>query len=395
MAKPRSQTYGLGRIYRKETGGVPYGSWYVQYCARGVVHRENARSQDEQVALRLLKQRLGEVAAGRPLARGPGRVLVADLLADLAARYALEQRPSARNLPAHRVAWLEALGPDCRAAEVTTARLDAIATRWRREVAPATVNRRMEVLRRAYRLGASVTPPTVAHVPAFPPKLEEDNVREGFVADDLFLGPFLAHVEAHDPPLRDYLEWVFWTGMRTGAVKDLEWTAVDRDRWQLSLLRGRRRNKGKPKWLPLEGPLRAILERAWARRIAHAQATGRAVPWIFWRVYDGHPRPGLVAGDPVTIVDFRKAWKSAAAAAGCPGFTPHDLRRMACRRLWKQTGSEAVCMAITGHKTPSMFRRYNITENADLGAALARTFVATGATPPARRGRRLGGGEPR
>jgi hypothetical protein len=40
---------------------------------------------------------------------------------------------------------------------------------------------------------------------------------------------------------------------------------------------------------------------------------------------------------------------------------------------------EEVAMKITGHKTPSMFRRYNITDNRDVAEALARTqeYVAS------------------
>jgi integrase len=386
--KPRSRTYGLGRIYRKnDKAGAPYGSWYIAYSVRGAVHKENAHTRDEQEAIRLLKKRLGEASNGTPIGRAIDRTTIADLFTALDNHYALEDAPNRRNLPAVRAAWFKALGADRRAADVTTDALAAVAIRWRRDRADASVNRRMEMLRRAFRLGASVTPPTVARVPSFPAKIPEDNVREGFTSPETF---WLVHeaLASRDPVLQDFVEWLFWTGMRVGAVRDLEWTAIDRERWAMSLVRRRRKNKGKPKWLPLAGPLRALLERAWARRVAHAAATGRLVPWVFWRVYDGHPRPGLVAGDATKIVDFRKAWTSACAEAGCPGLTPHDLRRTAAKELRKDA-DEATCMQIMAQETPSIFRRYNIVEEAELGAALEAVFTrnARQARPRLRRRR--------
>ncbi|HTO86242.1 MAG TPA: hypothetical protein VMR54_01775, partial [Thermoanaerobaculia bacterium] len=45
-------------------------------------------------------------------------------------------------------------------------------------------------------------------------------------------------------------------------------------------------------------------------------------------------------------------------------------RRCGARRLIAAGVSQAVAMKITGHKTPSMFRRYQIIETADVARAL-------------------------
>jgi integrase len=68
--------------------------------------------------------------------------------------------------------------------------------------------------------------------------------------------------------------------------------------------------------------------------------------------------------------DFRSQWRQACAKLGLGiynpetqvyrGLRPHDFRRTACRNMIKAGIPQAVAMAISGHKTDSMFRRYAI-----------------------------------
>jgi integrase len=66
--------------------------------------------------------------------------------------------------------------------------------------------------------------------------------------------------------------------------------------------------------------------------------------------------------DGSPIKDFRKAWETACEKAGYPGKLFHDFRRSAVRTLERSGVPRSTAMAMVGHKTESIYRRYAIVD---------------------------------
>lgn len=192
--------------------------------------------------------------------------------------------------------------------------------------------------------------------------------RSGFFEREQY-GGVMTHLPA---ALQPVIAFAYVTGWRIDSeVLPLEWRQVDFNAAEVRLDAGTTKN-GEGRVFPFTADLRAVLKAQHAEH-ERLKKAGHICRFVFFReIADG--RGGEKKPQP--IVSLNKAWKAACRAAGCPGRIPHDLRRTAVRNLVRAGISKSVAMELTGHKTASVFDRYNITSGNDLKSAAQLLDIA-------------------
>jgi integrase len=240
----------------------------------------------------------------------------------------------------------------------TTAIQDYILKRQQAGAANATINRELALLKRSLNLGRKHSPPKVGRVPHVP-MLEENNVRKGFFEHD----EFLRLRETIPSEYRPVLTFAYYTGCRRGEIFSLRWNQVDLKDGIVRLDPGTTKND-EPRVIPMTAEVRAALVTQKALR----DETYPSCQHVFF--YNGDP-----------IAGFRGSWETSCFQSGLwtgdletgkPTRLFHDLRRTGVRNLIRAGVPERVAMAISGHKTRSVFDRYNIVSEADLREAAGK-----------------------
>jgi integrase len=178
------------------------------------------------------------------------------------------------------------------------------------------------------------------------------NARSGFFEEGEFATVML---ELPADARRDLVEFLRATGWRRDEARLLQWHAVDVDGGIIRLEEPRAKS-GKPRLFPFgHAPaLKALLAKRWAARDGL---------YVF-----------QLDGQPIGVQALRYAWKRACKRAGLAGRLVHDLRRSAARDFRRAGVSEGEIMQLCGWRTRAMFDRYNIIDEADLAAAVAKRY---------------------
>jgi integrase len=357
----------MGMIYQRGR------TWWVKYYRKGKPYRESAKSHKEADAKRLLKRREGEISQGKLPGVLFDKVRFDELAEDFLRDYRINGKKSLSRAE-QSVNHLTDAFEGVRVTDLTTPRIQGYIEdrmKWTCEdcgekfesqrpcpscdsdnlkpgASNATINRELSALKRMLNLGAQQTPPKVDRVPHIP-MLKENNARKGFFEH----GEYLALLDALPSYLKDFVTFAYHTGWRTSEIAGLTWAQVDRSQGIVRLEVGDTKND-EGRTVYMDDELKRVLDRQWQRRT-------NLLPYVF-----------LNGQGTDKVKRFDKAWKKACKDAGIGIKYFHDFRRTAVRNMVRAGTPERVAMTIAGHKTRSVFDRYNIVNDTDLRLAAQR-----------------------
>lgn len=335
---------GSGSIYKKRS--VYYIAYYTpdgkQVC-------ESAKTKDKTEARRILQARLGQLAEGRYVGPATERVTVEEMVEGVRHDFLINEKKTLSWVDRRVRLHLAPFFGGKKAHAITTGDVQAyIVKRQQDGASNGEINRELIILKRAFNLGLQSE--KITRKP-YIPRLEENNVRQGFFEQWEFEAVLAKLPECLRPPFT----FAYPTGWRIlSEVLPLTWQQVDLEEGTVRLEPGTTKNKD-GRLLYLTQELRALLANQWQEH----QTTCPDCPYVF---HDhGH-----------RIVNYYKRWHRACQEAGLHGKIPHDFRRTAVRNMVRAGIPERVAMQMSGHKTRSIFDRYHIVSEGDLKEAARR-----------------------
>ena len=241
------------------------------------------------------------------------------------------------------------------ASRITTEKLiDYRNARLETGASPTTVNKELTILRAIFNHGLQdYTPPKVSRVPKFPERLKEPPPRQGSLSDEQY-DKLQEHCK--ETWLRAMLAVAYTYGFRRAELvgrpqrnqPPMLVSQIDLTHRTISLDPGKTKSN--------EGRVVKMTQEVYDLLKFCVEGKKPSDPVFTWS--DGRP-----------VKDFRETWKQLTKAAGVPNVLLHDFRRSAARNLLRAGVNRDVAKRITGHKTDSMFSRYNIVTENDLAEA--------------------------
>lgn len=363
----RRRKRGEGGIYLR--GRI----WWVTYSMNGEKVCESSGSDKEADARKLLKRRMGEIAIGRFIGPDAEKVTVSELADDVVTDYRVNEQDSLDKAirSANRIKEFFANAKAHGVGGDLVKRF--IAKRQEEGAANASINRELAFLKRAFNLGIQAE--KIVRKP-YIPQLKENNVRTGFFE----YAEFIAVRDACPDYFKPVVTFAYYTSWRKEEILLLRWNHVDLQAEEIRLDAGTTKND-EGRVIALDGELLEAIRAQWEKRkvvTIPGQSPTLLCPYVFH--HNGKP-----------LKDIRDVWHNACIAAGLGqlieverngktekkyvGRLFHDFRRTGCRDMIRAGIPERVAMRVSGHKTRSVFDRYNIVSPNDLREAARKRWT--------------------
>jgi len=228
---------------------------------------------------------------------------------------------------------------------------------------PATINRELACLKRMFNVARKGLRALKGGVPTINPMAMVSLERERNERDRVLSGEEFERVyQAAVPWLRPIMLGAYATGMRAGEIRSLRWDQVDL-KWGAIRLKSTDTKTDGGRLIPLNQALTTTLKTA-TRYVS--------CPWVFvnpatlerWQANPEQADPRYHA------TSITHAFERACRKAGVSNATFHDLRHTFVTNARRAGIDYFRIMAITGHKTMAVFKRYNTVDAWDLRQAM-------------------------
>ena len=332
--------------------------WYILYYQDGRQVRENTKTDDYQAAYDMLVSRRRDSTEGKQPVSDVRKLRYEDLRdtyvedLKLGKKSSLYKRTNESGQVEYTFRGLDHFNKFFKgmsASLITTDRIrEYIRWRQKEEDADPTIRRQLVHLRAMFKLAHKEQ--KLFTMPYFP--MPKDSEAAGQYIDPAKFAELLEHLPAN---LHAFFKFLYHTGCRIGAAKQITWPMVSKDGTVIevpaAIMKARR-----PLTIVLAGPglepVAAELRRLFRRN-----------------------------GDPIfCAINYRAEWQKACDKVGLgvrnpkartfEGVRIHDLRCSAAINLVDAGVSEDMVMKIGGWKTKAMFSRYNVANKDRLRAAM-------------------------
>jgi len=334
---------------------------------RGVFYRHGSRfsfnlgTTDKAEAKKRLKQLIQDCEEANVLRPEKSVPSIAALLNEVEQHYERHARRNLRNAVRH-IATLKAFFKGRSAAELDRQRINRFVDKRRAEgYANGSINRELSVLQLGYRLAVKDRRITADLMPHFE-LLPEAAPRKGFFEPEEYQA-LLQHLPSY---LQGVLTFGYWVGLRREEALGLRWHQVDLVNRQVEL---ERTKNGEDRVVVMGTELYTMFTKQWEDRwegcdFVFHKGPQRIPQSLSWHWNRAAVKAGIGRWVEVEVKGKKKLV--------CQGRLYHDLRRTAARNMIRSGTPQSVAMRITGHKSPSMFARYNVVDTRDLKAAMIR-----------------------
>jgi integrase len=353
------------------------GAYWLHYYVNGQRKRERI-GPNLRLAETALQKRKAAIAEGKFLDRQRPITTTFDELADA---YLAWIRPNeATGIPARKRSWrshdLYAIGQlrtyfgGRRLTAITPALVGqyrdwrrSTISRRKRPVSVATVNRELACLKRMFNVACKGLIVLKGWVPALNPIATVSLEREHNERDRVLSAEeFVLLYQAAEDWLKPMLLIAYYTGMRKGEIRTLRWDQLDLKTGMLRLKSGDTKT-GEGRVVPLNQTLTTLLKSA--TRYLNC-------PWVFVNpaymdAWQDNPERVDPRYHPTSITH---AFMRACQKADVRNAAFHDLRHTFATNARRAGIDYFRIMAMTGHKTMAVFKRYNTVDEADLRDAM-------------------------